>query len=158
MGSTTTGLEWACANSRPVVVDPKGVQWVKYRGATVVTPNLKEAEAMWGQTISNECDLKSAGHFLIETLEGSAVIVTLGSAGMRVFTGKDESFHIPANAKNVFDVTGAGDSAVATLALALASNYSLEESARLANSAAAVVVEKIGTKTVTVAELSDSRV
>ena len=73
-------------------------------------------------------------------------------------TGKDESFHIPANAKNVFDVTGAGDTAVATLALALASNYSLEESARLANSAAAVVVEKIGTKTVTVAELSDSRV
>ena len=146
----------AQTHSKPVVVDPKGIGWNKYRGATVVTPNVKEAEAVWGQAISDERDLQSAGHSLVEILEGSAVIITLGSAGMRVFAGGSESFHIQATVQNVFDVTGAGDTAVAALALALASGYSLAESAGLANSAAGIAVGKIGTTSVTAEEIFDS--
>jgi rfaE bifunctional protein kinase chain/domain len=146
----------ARTHAKPVVVDPKGIEWTKYRGSTVVTPNVKEAEAVWGHKIGNENDLREAGFFLVEILGGVSIIITLGSLGMRVFSHGSESFHIPATAQNVFDVTGAGDTVVAVLALALASGYSLVEAARLANAGAGVVVGKIGTASLTAVELFGS--
>lgn len=146
----------ARAHSKPIIVDPKGIEWTKYRGSTVVTPNVKEAEVVWGHKIGNEDDLRAAGNFLVETLGGADIIITLGPLGMRVFSSGSESFHIPATTQNVFDVTGAGDTAVAVLSLALASGYSLVESARLANAGAGVVVGKIGTASLTAVELFDS--
>lgn len=149
-------IDLASSHRLPVVVDPKGLDYSKYRGATVVTPNLHEVEQATHCQITDEHELANAASSLIKLLDGAAVLVTRGAAGMTLFDpGNDRwNVHVPANARNVFDVTGAGDTVVATLAMALANGATLSEAAELATAAAGVVVAKVGTSTVTPDEIA----
>src|SRR5262249_28592050 len=117
--------------NKPVVVDPKGVNFFKYRGATAVKPNLAEACQVLNQSIASTEQFMAAGHQLVELLDGAAVVLTRGAQGLTLFTASGDPVHVPAEARDVYDVTGAGDTAVATLALALAAQASLEQAARL---------------------------
>jgi D-beta-D-heptose 7-phosphate kinase/D-beta-D-heptose 1-phosphate adenosyltransferase len=138
---------------KPVVVDPKGTDYGKYRGATVVKPNAHEAETVAKQPISDETSLAEVGRRLLEILGSSALLITRGAQGMSLFRGSKPAVHIPTLARHVFDVTGAGDTVASVLALGLAANGNLEESMHLANRAASIVVGKVGTATVTLEEL-----
>jgi rfaE bifunctional protein kinase chain/domain len=138
----------------PVVVDPKGTDFSKYKGATVLTPNVREVEHASGWSVTNQEDLGRAASKLLGVLDGAALLVTRGAEGMSLFSSQnDEPVHIPASARHVFDVTGAGDTVVATVALCLASGSSLIDAARLATIAAGVVIGKVGTSTVASHEL-----
>lgn len=134
-------------------MDPKGTNYAKYRGATVVTPNVHEAERALNQEINNDADLLQVRRRLLAILEGSALLITRGPQGMSLFLDGERMVHIPAVARQVFDVTGAGDTVVSTLAMALAAGATLEQAAHLANRAAGIVVGKFGTATVTIEEL-----
>jgi D-beta-D-heptose 7-phosphate kinase/D-beta-D-heptose 1-phosphate adenosyltransferase len=129
----------------PVLVDPKVRHFRLYRGATVVTPNQLETEQATGLRIHGPADLRAAGRRLLSLLRCRAVLVTRGEHGMSLFEGGRPPLHVPTAAREVFDVTGAGDSVVATMALALAAGARLAEAAALANCAAGVVVGKVGT-------------
>jgi D-beta-D-heptose 7-phosphate kinase/D-beta-D-heptose 1-phosphate adenosyltransferase len=142
---------------KPVVVDPKGTNYAKYRGATVVKPNLHEAERSANQEITDEASLLDVGRRLSAVLEGSALLITRGAQGMSLFQPESPPIHIPiVQPRHVFDVTGAGDTVVSTLAMALAGGSTLEQAIHLANWAASIVVEKVGTATVTLEELRHS--
>jgi rfaE bifunctional protein kinase chain/domain len=143
----------ARAAGKPVIVDPKGMNFAKYRGATVVTPNVHEAERALNRAITSDADLLKVGWHLVSVLEGSALLITCGSRGMLLFRKDAQAMHIPSSARQVFDVTGAGDTVVSALALALAARAPLEDAACLANRAAGVVVGKCGTATATIEEL-----
>lgn len=136
----------------PILVDPKGQDFTRYRGATVITPNLHEFEAVVGPCAS-EKELVTKGHKLRETLMLDALLITRGEHGMTLLSGDGKELHLPARAREVFDVTGAGDTVIATLAAALASGESLPSAAALANIAAGIVVAKLGTATVSLPEL-----
>jgi D-beta-D-heptose 7-phosphate kinase/D-beta-D-heptose 1-phosphate adenosyltransferase len=138
---------------RPVIVDPKGADYSKYRGATVVKPNLHEAERSAKVEITGEATMKEAAARLIELLDGSAVLITRGPDGMALFRRGAAPWHVPAVVRNVFDVTGAGDTVAGTLAMGLAARGPLEQAIELANRAASIVVGKVGTATVTCDEL-----
>lgn len=146
-------IQLAQKAGKPIVVDPKGTHYVKYRGATVVTPNTHEAEQALNRKINGHADLLEVGGQLSAILEGSALLVTRGPEGMSLFLNGALALHIPAVARNVFDVTGAGDTVVSILALALAAGATLEQAAYLANHAAGIVVGKFGTATVSIDEL-----
>lgn len=139
----------------PVVVDPKGSDYSKYRGATILTPNKKEAEQASGISISDESTLNLAAFRLLEELDLSALLITRSEAGMSLYRAGVEPVHIPTVAREVYDVTGAGDTVLAVLSLGLASQLSLDDSARLANTAAGIVVAKLGTSTLKPAEILD---
>lgn len=140
-----------------VCLDPKTRSFANYQPVTVITPNSQEAAEASGITIEDERSLTEAGQKLLASIDCRAALVTRGEEGMTLFTrgGSDGNHvtHIPTVAREVYDVTGAGDTVVATLALALASGASLEEAAVLANHAAGVVVGKVGTASVTRDEL-----
>lgn len=138
---------------RPLVVDPKGVDYRHYAGATVVTPNSLEASAVTGTPLNGEASLLRTGATLVGHLEGSALLITRGAEGMTLFESGQKPIHLPARSRHVFDVTGAGDTVVSVLALALAANAPLVLSACLANLAAGIVVGKVGTSVVDLAEL-----
>ncbi|MDZ7752352.1 MAG: bifunctional D-glycero-beta-D-manno-heptose-7-phosphate kinase/D-glycero-beta-D-manno-heptose 1-phosphate adenylyltransferase HldE [Gammaproteobacteria bacterium] len=135
----------------PVVVDPKGRDFHKYRGATVLTPNLAEFEGMAGACADLET-LETRGARLREELELEALLITRSEHGMTLVTAGGAR-HIPARVRDVFDVTGAGDTVVATLAAALGAGLDFDPAARLANLAAGLVVGKLGTASVSRAEL-----
>jgi len=137
----------------PVVVDPKGTAYSRYRGAAVVTPNLHEAELASRRAARSDAELAEVAAQLSADLDGAALLVTRGSAGMSLFVPGAEPEHVRAAAHQVFDVTGAGDTAITFLALALAAGAPLATAMRLANLAAGVVVGKVGTATVTLDEL-----
>jgi D-glycero-beta-D-manno-heptose-7-phosphate kinase len=140
-----------------VCLDPKMRNFVHYQPVTVITPNNQEAAEAAGILIDDEQTLAEAGRKLIASIDTRAVLITRGEEGMALFVrggqGGAEVTHIPTVAREVYDVTGAGDTVIATLALALASGASLEEAAVLANHAAGVVVGKVGTASVTRDEL-----
>jgi D-beta-D-heptose 7-phosphate kinase/D-beta-D-heptose 1-phosphate adenosyltransferase len=138
---------------RPVIVDPKGADYSKYRGATIVKPNLHEAERSAKVEITSEAALGEAAGRLLEVLGGSALLVTRGPDGMSLFRPGVAPWHVPAVVRNVFDVTGAGDTVAGTLAMGLAAGGALEPAIQLANRAASIVVGKVGTATVTCEEL-----
>lgn len=135
-----------------VLVDPKGTDFSKYRGATVLTPNRHEFEMIAGPTHHDQ-DLVTQGEKMREALELEALLITRGDEGMTLIERGKEALHLPARAKDVFDVTGAGDTVIATLACALASGSSLHEATQIANVAAGIVVGKLGTATVSPAEI-----
>jgi rfaE bifunctional protein kinase chain/domain len=137
----------------PVVADPKGGDFEKYRGATVVTPNIHEAKRAAGVDADGYRDLAEICGVLAPALDGVPLLVTRGAQGMSLFVDGEEMLEIPALARNVFDVTGAGDAVASTLALALGSGGSLDEAAAVANAAAGVVVGKVGTEAPTLEEL-----
>ncbi len=138
------------------VVDPKINHFDLYRQVSVLTPNHREAMAAWGRPIRGEADLAAAGRHLVDRLKVQAVLVTRGERGMSLYEGNGRVSQIPAVAKEVFDVTGAGDTVVGSMALALASRATMVEAAQVANHAAGVVVGKRGTATVSLAELKRS--
>lgn len=146
-------LAQAQAAGRPVIVDPKAHDFTQYRGATVIKPNLIEVERASGHTVHDLAALTAASAVLLQQSAAQALLVTRGAYGMSLFRPAHAPVHIPAQAREVFDVTGAGDTALAALSMALFCGLSLEDAARLANAAAGVVVGKMGTATVTLEEI-----
>jgi rfaE bifunctional protein kinase chain/domain len=128
-----------------VLVDPKVHHFRLYRGATVVTPNQLEAEHATGLPLRTPAEVAAAGRRILSLLGCRAVLVTRGEHGMSLLEQGRPPLHVPTAAREVFDVTGAGDSVIATMALALAAGATLPEAAVLANCAAGVVVGKVGT-------------
>ena len=139
----------------PVLVDPKGSDFNKYRGATLMTPNLSEFEAIVGPC-ANEAQLVSRGHALRAELELDALLVTRGKQGMTLIRQDEKELHLPALAREVYDVTGAGDTVISVLATALAAGAPMDQACALANAAASVVVAKLGTSTVSSMELAQA--
>lgn len=152
LGNTQALIQAARERAIPVVVDPKGHDFRKYRGATVITPNLSEFEAVVGPCASEE-ELVAQGQQLRTALELDALLITRGEHGMTLLQAERPAFHLPAQAREVFDVTGAGDTVVAVLAAALAAGQSLEAATALANLAAGLVVAKLGTAAISGPEL-----
>jgi D-beta-D-heptose 7-phosphate kinase/D-beta-D-heptose 1-phosphate adenosyltransferase len=144
----------ARARGRPVLVDPKGVDYRRYRGATLLSPNQREFMAATGCTDGGVAEIAAAARALIDAVQCGAVLVTRGEAGMTLVEAHGAVTHIAAEARAVFDVSGAGDTVVATLATAVAIGAPLDTAARLANAAAGIVVGKRGTATVSARELS----
>lgn len=136
----------------PVLVDPKGDDFTKYRGATLLTPNRKEAQQASGMEITDEASLRTVGRKLLADLDLEALVLTRSEQGMTVFSAEGE-IHLPTVAREVYDVSGAGDTVLSLLGLSLAQKHSLQVSAGLANLAAGVVVGKVGTSTVSAQEL-----
>lgn len=147
-------MDAAHAAGVPVVVDPKGVDFTRYRGAGVITPNRRELGAASRMPVDTDAEVAAAARELIETCGLDAVIATRGADGMTVVTGSDE-VHLPALAREVFDVSGAGDTVVATVAAGLAAGMNVVDAAQLANVAAGLVVAKVGTAVVRLDELAD---
>ena len=137
----------------PVIVDPKGPQWAKYKGADYVTPNLKEINEILLEPIVNENGAaERAAHYAIRKFGVKNVILTRSAKGISLIHGQ-AAVHIPTRAQEVFDVSGAGDTVIAVFGLALAGGLKPEDGAALANLAASVVVSKLGTYAVSREEL-----
>jgi len=136
----------------PVLVDPKGADFSRYRGATLLTPNLQEFEAVVGACAS-ESELVDRGEALMRSLDLAALLVTRGENGMTLLRPGEDELHLPARAREVYDVTGAGDTVIATLAAAVAAGADLPQAVGLANVAASIVVGKLGTAAVSAPEL-----
>lgn len=143
----------ARASGRPIIVDPKCKSFRKYLGCTVITPNVGEASTASGVEINDQHSLREGGMALAEKLPGTNVLITRGPDGMALFECGAEAISIPTEARRVFDVIGAGDTVVATLAVALAAGLPLRQAVGWANVAAGIVVEKPGTATVSLEEL-----
>lgn len=137
---------------KPLAIDPKGFDYAKYRGATVITPNLREAAIAARTVICDDKSLSQAGKTLLRTTDTRYVLITRGKDGMTLFDRRGSSY-IPAIPREVFDITGAGDTVIATLSLSLAAGAPLKEAAMLANLAGSIVVGKIGTAVCTRDEL-----
>lgn len=137
---------------KPVIVDPKGTDFERYRGATLITPNLSEFEAVVGHCDS-EAEIERRGLALREQLNLDAILITRSEKGMTLLARGNAPLHLPTRAQEVFDVTGAGDTVVATLGAALAAGMSMADAVALSNVAAGIVVAKLGTATVSPAEL-----
>ena len=145
----------ARAANKPVLIDPKGTDFQRYRGATMLTPNLAEFEAVVGSCDNDEQIVEKAGR-LIADFDLEALLITRSEHGMSLVTAAGEHHHFPAHARDVFDVTGAGDTVISTLAVALASGCDMPTAVILANYAASIVVGKLGTATVTTPELKQA--
>lgn len=136
----------------PVLVDPKGSDFTRYRGATILTPNFHEFEEVVGKCASEQ-EIVHKGEALMLELGLQALLITRGEQGMTLLRHHQSELHLPARAREVFDVTGAGDTVIATLAAAIAAGQSLPEATALANLAAGIVVGKMGTATLSPPEL-----
>ncbi len=146
-------IEVAHKKGVPVVVDPKGSDWEKYRGADYITPNLKELNAVQASPARNEdAAVERAARYAMERFGIRAMVATRSECGLSLVT-ENSSVHIPTKAQEVFDVSGAGDTVIAAFALALAGGLLPEQGAYLANLAASVVVAKLGTYAVSKGEL-----
>ena len=146
-----TMIERAKAARRPVLVDPKGDDWTRYRGATLITPNRAEFREVVGRW-RDEGEMAAKAKALLAELDVGALLVTRSEEGMSLFTPAGDE-HIPAVAREVFDVSGAGDTVIATLGVLLGAGATLSAAVRIANQAASVVVGKLGTAVVTPDEL-----
>ncbi len=146
-----TMIAQARAAGKVVLVDPKGSDFARYKNASVITPNRAELEQVIGHW-SNEAELRTKTHKLRAALNLQAVLVTRSEEGMTLFDAQGE-LHVPTVAREVFDVTGAGDTVIATLATMAAAGMSLRDAVPIANRAAGIVVGKFGTATVNYSEL-----
>ncbi|MAX98447.1 MAG: bifunctional heptose 7-phosphate kinase/heptose 1-phosphate adenyltransferase [Oceanospirillaceae bacterium] len=135
-----------------ILVDPKGTDFERYRGASLITPNLSEFEAVVGPAADDDT-LVAKARTLISDYDLQAVLVTRSEKGMTLVQKDKDAFHLPTKAREVFDVTGAGDTVISVLAASLAAGQSFEEATVLANTAAGIVVGKLGTATVSTEEL-----
>lgn len=148
---TCNVIELAKKYKKSILVDPKGEDYSKYSGATLITPNKKEASIATKIAIKDDESLQKAGNLLKESLGLDYAIITLSEDGMAIFG--EQFLKMPTVAREVYDVTGAGDTALAALGYAYASGQSIQEAASFANKAAAVVVGKLGSATVTLDEV-----
>lgn len=141
---------------KAVLVDPKGSDYTRYKNATVITPNRAELEQVIGPW-TDEAELQVKAHNLRHSLNHQALLLTRSEAGMTLFDDHGQ-LHVPAVAREVFDVTGAGDTVIATFAAMVATGMSLREAVPLANLAGGIVVGKFGTATVSFKELSGAHI
>ena len=139
----------AKAHGRLIIADPKGLDFTKYAGVNIITPNKKEAGLAQGIDIIDESTLLEVGKGILEKTGIEKVLITLGKDGMVLIENHKPLFQIKAEARQVYDVSGAGDTVIASLGLGLASGLPLEEAVTLANTAAGLVVGKVGTATIT---------
>ena len=139
----------------PLVVDPKKKDMSYYSGCTYITPNAKEAAESSGVEIVDADSLELAGRMIMESASCQGVLITQGEGGMTLVRSNAGPFHVDTIAREVFDVTGAGDTVISTYSLALAAGLSEEEAVVLANMAGGRVVEKVGTAVVTADELKE---
>lgn len=146
-------LKAAKSQNIPVLVDPKPENFDLYHGTTVVTPNLKEAGQALGRKLDTIESVEKGGRELVEKYKTEMALITRGEHGMNLFRAGVRSHHIPTRAKQVYDVTGAGDTVIATFTLGLCVGADPVEAAELANQAAGVVVGKLGTATATQGEI-----
>jgi D-glycero-beta-D-manno-heptose-7-phosphate kinase len=151
LSQVATMIEYARAKNKVILVDPKGEDYEKYRGATLITPNRSELRQVVGRW-TDEDDLTRRAQDLRRSLGIEALLLTRSEEGMSMFTDQGVS-HVRAQAREVFDVSGAGDTVIATLAVALAAQWPLDRAMALANRAGGIVVGKLGTATVTSEEL-----
>ncbi len=138
---------------KPVIADPKGLDFTKYDGATMITPNRKEASLAAGIEITDEKTLDAAAGKLLDTAKVEKLVITLGKDGMAVMERNASPFRIETEARQVFDVSGAGDTVAAVLGIAMAAGFGVQDAAAVANKAAGIVVGKLGTATVSIDEL-----
>ncbi|WJG25751.1 bifunctional D-glycero-beta-D-manno-heptose-7-phosphate kinase/D-glycero-beta-D-manno-heptose 1-phosphate adenylyltransferase HldE [Vibrio furnissii] len=148
-------IQTARAAGVPVFIDPKGADFERYRGATLLTPNMSEFEQVVGKVKTNE-ELVAKGEALIEQFDLEALLVTRSENGMTLLRRGMDPFHLPTQAKEVYDVTGAGDTVISVLAASVSAGKALDEACALANAAAGVVVGKLGTSTVSTIELAEA--
>lgn len=164
LGEVQTLIARACAANIPVLVDPKGTDWQRYQGATLLTPNLPEFRSVWQQrtretahaveaALSDRDQLAAAACGLAQTFGLTGLLVTRGEHGMSLIPSAGDALHLPAHAREVYDVTGAGDTVIALLGAVMATGASMEDATALANLAASLVVAKVGTASVSMAEL-----
>jgi D-beta-D-heptose 7-phosphate kinase/D-beta-D-heptose 1-phosphate adenosyltransferase len=148
-------IQKARAANVPVFIDPKGVDFERYRGATLLSPIMKEFEDVVGK-VKSEQDLEEKALALVEEFDFEALLVTRSENGMTLIRRGQKPFHLPTQAKEVYDVTGAGDTVISVLASSVAAGKSFEEACALANAAAGVVVGKLGTSTLSEIELAEA--
>lgn len=148
-------IEAANAKGVKVLVDPKGTDFAKYRGAYLLTPNMSEFELVVGK-VESEADLVAKAQGLLEAYDFNAMLVTRSEKGMTLITREQPELHIPTVAREVYDVTGAGDTVISALATAIAAGSDLAQACAIANTAAGIVVGKLGTSTVTRLELIEA--
>ena len=154
LSSVSTMIKECRMQNIPVLIDPKGSDFTKYRHATLLTPNMSEFETVVGPVHSNT-ELEEKGFNLIKELELDALLITRSEDGMSLLVPGAKPLHIPTYAREVYDVTGAGDTVIATLAACLASGTDLPTACMIANRAAGIVVGKLGTSSVTPSELAE---
>ncbi len=136
-----------------VAVDPKETHFFNYRKVSVITPNHHEAGFAYGRRITSEKDLVEVGNGLLKRLEARSILITRGADGMSLFREGGEPTHIPTFARNVFDVTGAGDTVIAAFVSAICAGADLAEAAVIANAAAGITIGEVGTASVTPSQL-----
>lgn len=138
-------VELATQKNLPIIVDPKNRNWSKYRGAQLITPNLREFSEVFGREIKNEDkEIEHYGNLFLEKTPFQAVLVTRSEKGMSLIT-RDSALHLGTQAREVYDVSGAGDTVIAVTGALIGAGLSLEEAVRVANLAAGIVVSKSGT-------------
>jgi D-beta-D-heptose 7-phosphate kinase/D-beta-D-heptose 1-phosphate adenosyltransferase len=147
-----TFIQAARSHNVPVLIDPKGNDFARYRGATLITPNMSEFEAVVGACHSDE-EIEVKGTALMQQLDLKALLVTRSEHGMTLLQQDSEALQLSTQAREVYDVTGAGDTVISVLTAALAAGNSLAEATALSNLAAGIVVSKLGTATVSVEEI-----
>lgn len=146
-------IEIATEHQKKVIIDPKGLNYEKYKGAYLIKPNRKElAEAAKAESIKNDGDLQKAAQTIFTQTGTDYLVVTLSEDGMAILT-KDSQKLLPVKATEVFDVTGAGDTVIATITYFLALGFTVEEACELANHAAAIVIRRVGSATTTIDEI-----
>lgn len=145
-------IQFARQQHKTVIIDPKSNDFSVYRGASLISPNMQEFQAVVGPC-RDDADIVAKGQQLMQQQQIEALLITRSEKGMTLLRQSAPPLHLPTRAREVFDVTGAGDTVVAALAASLAAGIDLERSARLANFAAGIVVRKVGSATVSVPEL-----
>ncbi len=144
------------SENKKILVDPKGKDYSKYKGATLLTPNQKEAAEACGFEEFEDDIVERAGKTLLEKISTDSILITRGEKGMTLFQNDGETYGFEALARNVYDVTGAGDTVIATLAVAIGAGLDFFAAARIANIAAGLVVEQIGTTAITLKMLEEA--
>jgi D-beta-D-heptose 7-phosphate kinase / D-beta-D-heptose 1-phosphate adenosyltransferase len=155
LNQTQAFIQYARQQQKPVLIDPKGNDFSIYRGASLITPNLSELEAVVGRC-PQEAQIVERGMNLIAQHELGALLVTRSEHGMTLLRKDEAPLHLPTHAREVYDVTGAGDTVISVLAASLAAKKDLADATYLANVGAGIVVGKLGTATVDTAELSEA--
>jgi rfaE bifunctional protein kinase chain/domain len=146
-------IELANQHGKKIIVDPKGFNYAKYKGVYIIKPNRKElAEASKKEKIKNQDDLQQASATILEQTQAEYLVVTLSEEGMAIVSPIAHKL-LPVKATEVFDVTGAGDTVLATMAYFIASGFNIEEACELANHAAAIVIRRVGSATTTLDEI-----
>jgi D-beta-D-heptose 7-phosphate kinase/D-beta-D-heptose 1-phosphate adenosyltransferase len=148
-------IELAKSSHKPIIVDPKGYDYSFYKGATILTPNLKELSHVSQKSLKTEEEIVQAARDLLNQHQIEFMLVTRGEHGMTLVDSHELAIHIPTQALEVFDVSGAGDTVIAMLSAAYAAGVPLLEAASLANAAAGIVVGKVGTATITLKEVQE---